>query len=109
MTSHVARIARSAASSDLERARLVRRLLLVVDNQTVLEIALATGHHRETVRRYVAGQWPSAEFLADVCRAYNVNGDWLLTGRGKPKGHLLARKRAKEAGATREQSPRHAS
>lgn len=88
--------ARTPASADLERARLVRRLLVVINSDNVCQVALATGHHRETVRRYIAGQWPSAEFLAAVCRAYHVNGHWLLTGRGKGPRLPRARKHTRE-------------
>lgn len=95
MIPYTTRIAPTAVSSELERVRLWRRLLVVIGSGTVLQVAQATGHHRETVRRYVAGQWPSTEFLAAVCRAYNVNGDWLLTGRATaPKPPSRARQAA---------------
>lgn len=66
------------------RSPLHQRLALVVADQTVRQVASATGLHAETVRRYLRGQSPSVEFLAGFCRAYDVNGHWLLTGEGAP-------------------------
>src|SRR4051812_49952436 len=46
------------------------------------------------------GQSPSAEYLAAVCSALGINGEWLLTGRG-PMRHAEIRSQAlREANAT---------
>lgn len=41
-----------------------------------------TDTHPETVRRYMQGQAPSTTFLINLCRAFGISADWLLTGRG---------------------------
>jgi len=58
------------------------RLTAVVGERTYRRVGELTGTHPETVRRYMQGQAPSAEFLVGVCRALGVNGNWLLTGQG---------------------------
>jgi hypothetical protein len=60
-----------------------------------------TGANHETVRRYMAGHSPSAEFLGAICSKLNVNGQWLLTGRGpmrtaEIRSHALSEARASE-------------
>lgn len=61
---------------------LHERLAEAVGERTFRGLAELTGTPAETVRRYMQGQAPSAEFLASVCSALRVSGDWLLTGRG---------------------------
>lgn len=58
------------------------RLRLATGERTYREIGKQTGTHAESVRRYMQGQSPSVEFLTNVCEAFGVNGDWLLTGQG---------------------------
>lgn len=41
-----------------------------------------TDTHPETVRRYMQGQAPSTTFLINLCKAFGISADWLLTGRG---------------------------
>lgn len=83
----------NAANRKSPRLRLLRgdvraggplhqRLAAVAGDRSVKQVAAATGLNPETVRRYLRGQAPSAEFLAALCRAYGVNGHWLLTGEG---------------------------
>lgn len=57
-------------------------MLTVVGRSTFRAVADATGLNSETVRRYMQGQAPSVEFLAALCSVYDVNAQWLLTGRG---------------------------
>ncbi len=52
---------------------------------TCATLARLTRHHPEVVRCYLRGMEPSAAFLARVCEMLNVNGDWLLAGRGSPR------------------------
>ena len=61
------------------------RLVAVVGNRTYRELSQLTGIHHETVRRFLSGQAPSAEFLHALCRTMKVNAHWLLMGVG-PKG-----------------------
>jgi transcriptional regulator with XRE-family HTH domain len=61
---------------------LHERLKLVTAKRSIRSVADATHQHPETVRRYLAGQTPSPEFIVGVCAAYGINADWLLTGRG---------------------------
>lgn len=58
------------------------RLQAAVGEMTYRQLAELTGANAETVRRYMQGQPPAVEFLAAVCRAFGVSGDWLLMGRG---------------------------
>ena len=57
---------------------LAGRLQDVFGNMTTREIADATGHNRETVRRFLASGSPSVAFLVDTSRASGVSVDWLL-------------------------------
>lgn len=59
------------------------RLRAAVGRRTNREIGDMTGTHPETVRRYLHGQTPRVEFLAAFCEGLQINGDWLLTGRGR--------------------------
>jgi transcriptional regulator with XRE-family HTH domain len=79
---------------------LTQRLRSLVGARSFREIGELTDTHPETARRYLAGQAPSVEFLAAVCRAFGVTAEWLLTGQGPmrrsdAKGHAL-----REASAT---------
>ncbi|MBL0920679.1 MAG: helix-turn-helix transcriptional regulator [Phycisphaerales bacterium] len=58
------------------------RLREVTEGVSFRTLAEVTGVHAENVRRYMLGQSPSIEFLAGICGAFNINADWLLTGRG---------------------------
>lgn len=64
---------------------LHERIEAAAGEMTYRHLAEITYQHPETVRRYVSGQAPSAEFLQNLCRALRLNGDWLLTGRGPMK------------------------
>lgn len=61
---------------------LNERLHSVVGGITYKALAEATKAHPESVRRYMQGQTPSAEFLAALCTEFDVNANWLLTGEG---------------------------
>lgn len=66
----------------MEQSPIHERLRLVTAGWSFRQLGAATGVHPETVRRYMQGHSPSAEFLCGLCAALGVNGDWLLTGRG---------------------------
>lgn len=77
------------------------RLEAAAGDRTYRDLALMTATNPETVRRYMQGQAPSAEFLAALCGALGVSGDWLLTGRGPMlasdvEGHALRRASASD-------------
>lgn len=61
---------------------LQSRLAAAVGSRTCREIGEMTGVHAESVRRYLQGRSPSAEFLVELCRSLKLNGHWLLTGEG---------------------------
>lgn len=64
---------------------LHERLVLAVGQRSIRHVGELTGTNHETVRRYLSGQPPSAEFLAALCRVLGLNANWLLTGRGPMK------------------------
>ena len=64
---------------------LHERMHAVVGHVTYRALSDATGQNAETVRRYMQGQAPSAEFLAALCSRYDVSAQWLLTGDGPMK------------------------
>lgn len=68
---------------------LHERLHRAVGSRTFKSIGAATGTNHETVRRYMNGQAPSADFLAAVCNEYGVSGQWLLTGDGPERASDL--------------------
>jgi len=61
---------------------LHERLRLAADGRSNRIIAELTGVPTETVRRYMGGQGPSAEFLTRFCASMGISADWLLLGRG---------------------------
>lgn len=64
---------------------LHRRLAEAVGKTTYRRLGQLTDTHPETVRRYMQGQSPGTEFLANLCRNLAINANWLLTGRGPMK------------------------
>lgn len=64
---------------------LHERLAAIAGPRTFRAIAEVTATNPETVRRYMQGQMPSVEFLAALCSAFKINGEWLLCGRGPMK------------------------
>lgn len=61
---------------------LHERLKVAAGERNYRELASLTDTSPETVRRYMLGQSPSADFLSSLCNSTGVNGEWLLTGRG---------------------------
>lgn len=69
-------------AADHADSPLHERLLAAIGDRTYRAIASETGHNPETVRRYMQGQAPSAEFLSRICECFDVNAHWLMTGAG---------------------------
>ncbi|MEM9082483.1 MAG: helix-turn-helix domain-containing protein [Planctomycetota bacterium] len=61
---------------------LATRLAIATHDCTIREIADRIEMNAETVRRYMSGRSPSYQFLAAICRHYEVLGTWLLLGEG---------------------------
>jgi hypothetical protein len=61
---------------------LHERIQAVVGDRTYRAVSDMTGTHAETVRRYLQGQAPSAEFLSMLCKTLELNAHWLLLGEG---------------------------
>ena len=67
-----------AAGSIGQRIRQVRASMRQPD------FAKSLGISANTLSRNELGKTtPDSQVLAEICRRYNVDGDWLLTGRGK--------------------------
>ncbi len=70
---------------------LCSRLGEVFDGLKYRQIADITGFHPETVRRYMTDGKCSTAFVSRVAELMDVNGDWLLTGRGQAAREKPAR------------------
>lgn len=66
----------------MDQNGLHERLKTAAGERTYRQLGDLTGTNAESVRRYMQGQAPSVEFLARLCGALGVNGDWLLIGQG---------------------------
>lgn len=63
-----------------ERIKKVRRVV----GKTQQELADDLNLKRNTIATYEMGKSePSDRTIADICRLYNVNEDWLRTGEGE--------------------------
>lgn len=91
---------RSGRMSVVELTALHERLHAVIGGLTYRSLGERTKQHPETVRRYMQGQSPSVEFLSAVCRCYDVNAEWLLTGRGPIKQSQTRAHALREANAS---------
>lgn len=79
---------------------LHERLSAAIGKTTFRRLGELTETHPETVRRYMQGQSPSAPFLAHVCAAFGICGEWLLTGKGPMKTTEMRSHALKEADAS---------
>lgn len=84
----------------MDHEALTQRLRSLVGARSFREIGELTDTHPETVRRYLSGQAPSVEFLAAMCRAFSVTGEWLLTGQGPMRRGEVKGQALREASAT---------
>lgn len=69
----------------MDLSSLHERMHSVAGGLTYRALGETTGMHPETVRRYMQGQSPSAEFLEALCRSFDLNAQWLIMGRGPTK------------------------
>jgi transcriptional regulator with XRE-family HTH domain len=74
--------------------KLTERIRLIVGAYYVSEVAELVDMNPETVRRYIRGAAPSAQFLMRLANACDVSSDWLLRGvgprhRSNALGHTL--------------------
>lgn len=76
------------------------RLELAIGKTTFRRLGDLTDTHPETVRRYMQGQSPSAQFLSMVCEAFGINGEWLLTGKGPMKVNEMRQHALRQADMT---------
>jgi transcriptional regulator with XRE-family HTH domain len=61
------------------------RLLILIDKTTGGSVSLfsrKTGINDKTLYTYLKGRAPSAEALFSICREFEININWLLTGKG---------------------------
>jgi len=79
---------------------LHERLNTAAGDRTVRAIATMTSTPPETVRRYMTGTTPSAEFMSAICHKLRINGDWLLSGRGPMRLDQLRRYSLEQADPT---------
>ncbi|HBS28770.1 MAG TPA: hypothetical protein DEB06_04815 [Phycisphaerales bacterium] len=69
----------------VELSSLHERMKAAAGSMTFRALAEVTGQNAETVRRYMQGQAPSVEFLAALCRRFDLSAQWLISGRGPMK------------------------
>jgi transcriptional regulator with XRE-family HTH domain len=79
-TTRSLRITGGDYSSDV--SKLCQRVEQVRGDRTVQQISRETGVSSETVRRYLTGKRPSADFLVALCSSQDISALWLLTGEG---------------------------
>ncbi len=80
---------------------LHERLRIAAGTRSYRQMGDLTNTNHETVRRYMLGQSPSAEFLAATCDALEINAQWLLVGsgpmrRGEIRSHALGEAKVSE-------------
>jgi len=69
----------------MELSALHQRIHAVAGHMTYRALAECTGNNSETIRRYMQGQSPSAEFLTALCSHFDLNAQWLILGQGPAK------------------------
>lgn len=84
----------SAMAGQASGGGLHDRMGRAAGDRTYRSLGAMTNTHPETVRRYMQGQAPSVEFLAAMCHALGISGEWMLTGSGpmrlsEAKAHAL--------------------
>lgn len=84
----------------VQHSPLHDRLRAIAGEHSYRRIGELTETHPETVRRYMQGQAPSAEFLTRVCEVFGVSGQWLLTGRGAMRASEIRTRALREAEVT---------
>lgn len=87
-------------SPGVELTSLHQRLRAAAGDRSFRHLADVTGTSAESVRRYMAGHAPSAEFLSGLCAGLGLNGEWLLTGRGPMRAAEVRTRALREANAS---------
>jgi transcriptional regulator with XRE-family HTH domain len=66
--------------------QLATRLNAATEPYSYREMAVRTGCHPESIRRWLRGEGGDlpAHFLVAACRAFQISPHWLLTGEGTP-------------------------
>lgn len=70
---------------------LCGRLAQIRGKRSLKLFGKQVGFSSETVRRYLAGQRPSSEFLMKVCSTQDISALWLLSGKGPMKQSEVAK------------------
>lgn len=84
----------------VDQSQLHDRLRAAVGQRTYRHVGELTGTNPETVRRYMTGQAPSAEFLSALCRSLGLSAEWLLSGRGPMKSAEIRHHTLSESAAS---------
>lgn len=87
-------------STTIEGSGLHDRMVAVVGQRTFRHVGKLTDTHHETVRRYLSGQAPSVEFIAQLAASLGINGHWLLTGQGPMRSSEVRAHALKQADAS---------
>ena len=64
-----------------KRIKEIRKML----DMTQAEFSSKIGLSRNFIAQIETGaKMPSNRTISDICREFNINKDWLLTGKGEP-------------------------
>ncbi len=92
------RIRRVPAHASCSSEIVAARMLAVVGDATLREVATDCGIHRETARRYLHGASPpSLVFVAVFADRYGISLEWLMCGRGPMYKSMLRQHHLAEA------------
>lgn len=64
-------------------ASRIKELVSVFANGNNSQFALMVGTSEANIRNYIAGRQPKFDFLSAIALKFEINYDWLLTGRGQ--------------------------
>ena len=70
-------------SSVKKKIMIESRLKKIKGKLSEREFAKRLGFASSTVRSYLEGRMPPADFIAKVCEVFNISEQWLLTGEGE--------------------------
>ena len=65
-----------------EKSGITDRLIQIKGRKSQREFAFSLNMSPSTLNEYIKGRTPSLELVARICRRFNVNANWLLTGIG---------------------------
>src|SRR4051794_18028476 len=72
--------------------KLIERLYILCDTESLTEVARQTGVPYNTLKNYSAAsgkRMPSAEILIQIAKAKDANLNWLLLGEGNPTREMI--------------------